>query len=342
MTRFLKIHRWWDYQLTIMLGFIYHVTAMASHTPRLLSWLTTFALFVLACIGIAGFGHLVNDYFDRETDRLSSAPNLVANQTAGSLMAKFVGVLALAWLPWLWLPTDSVILSLLVFEFVLFVLYSMPVVRLKERGLLGPVTDSLYSYTVSTSVATLVFAKLADFRIPIWFSLLIASWSFLLGLRQIVAHQIQDATRDERTGLQTFVTIHGLRQTLFLLDWFVFPGELTLFLIILCVFASYSASAYVGFMLYVLVVVLVNRRRSVWYVANPWRLPRISRLMFLNNVVLFRFYTEWFPILGMIPLIRRDPSYLTVAMLHIGLFNNGLKSMNDWFREQFRQKWLAT
>jgi 4-hydroxybenzoate polyprenyltransferase len=342
MKQFLKIHRWWDYQLTIMLGFIYHITAMASAPPQLLSWLATFALFVLACVGIAGFGHLVNDYFDRETDRLSGAPNLVADQAAWSLISKTIAVLALAWLPWLWLPTDSVILSLLVFEFVLFLMYSMPVVRLKERGLLGPVTDSLYSYTVSTSVAMLVFAKLADFRIPIWFSLLIASWSFLLGLRQIIAHQIQDASRDERTGLQTFVTIHGLRQTLFLLDWFVFPGELTSFLIILCVLASYSASTCVGFMLYVLVVVLVNRRRSVWFVANPWKLPRISRLMFLNNVVLFRFYTEWFPILGLIPLVRRDPAYLAVAMLHIGLFNNGLKSMIDWSSEQLRMKRLAT
>lgn len=132
MKRFLKIHRWWDYQLTIMLGFVYHLTATAPTMPHLLSWLMTFVLFVPACVGIAGFGHLVNDYFDRETDRLSGAPNLVADQAAGSLMAKTAAVLALAWLPWLWLPTNSVILSLLILEFVLFVLYSMPVVRLKD------------------------------------------------------------------------------------------------------------------------------------------------------------------------------------------------------------------
>ena len=209
MKRFLKIHRWWDYQLTIMLALAYQITAGASSVPRLSSWLTALVLFVLACVGIAGFGHLVNDYFDRAADRLSGAPNLVGDRATGSLVAKTFAVFALAWIPWLWLPTDAVILCLLGVEFLLFVMYSMPVVRLKERGLLGPVTDSLYSYTVSTTVATLVFAKLAQFHIPVWFSLLLAVWSFLLGLRQMLAHQILDASRDAHAGVRTFVTING-------------------------------------------------------------------------------------------------------------------------------------
>jgi hypothetical protein len=234
-----------------------------------------------------------------------------------------------------------VILSLLVLEFVLFVMYSMPVVRLKERGLLGPVTDSLYSYTVSTSVATLVFAKLAQFHIPVWFSLLIAAWSFLLGLRQMLAHQILDATRDTRAGLRTFVTIHGLQKTLLLLDRVIFPGELALFSILLCSLAPNSASIWVGFMLYVPAVLLVNRTRDIRFVANPWRLPQIDRLIFLNNTMLFRFYTEWFPLLGLIPLVQRVPSYVTVAVLHLVLFNNGLKSMIRWCRDKVREMAVA-
>jgi 4-hydroxybenzoate polyprenyltransferase len=341
MKRFLKIHRWWDYQLTIMLALAYQIIAGAPSVPRLSSWLTAFVLFVLACIGIAGFGHLVNDYFDRATDSLSGAPNLVGNRVTRSLVAKTVAVVALAWVPWLWLPTDAVILSLLVLEFVLFFMYSMPVFRLKERGLLGPVTDSLYSYAVSTSVAMLVFAKLAQFHIPVWFSLLIAAWSFLLGLRQILAHQILDESRDAHAGLRTFVTIHGWQQTLFVLDCIIFPGELGLFLIVLCSLAPNSASTWVGFMLYVPAVVLVNRTRNIGLVVNPWRLPRIDRLIFLNNTLLFRFYTEWFPLLGLISLVQRAPAYLTVAVLHLVLFNNGLKSAIRWCRDKVRETAVA-
>jgi 4-hydroxybenzoate polyprenyltransferase len=341
MKRFLKIHRWWDYQLTIMLALAYQIMAGASSVPRLSVWLTAFVLFVLACVGIAGFGHLVNDYFDRATDRLSGAPNLVGERATGPLVANTTAVLALAWIPWLWLPTDAVILSLLVLEFVLFVMYSMPVIRLKERGLLGPVTDALYSYTVSTSVATLVFAKLAQFHVAVWFSLLIAAWSFLLGLRQILAHQILDASRDALAGLRTFVTIHGWRQTLLLLDWVIFPSELGLFLLVLRSLAPESASTWVGFMIYVPAVLLVNRNRDIRLVVNPWRLPRIDRLIFLNNTLLFRFYTEWFPLLGLVALVQRVPSYLTVAVLHLFVFNNGLKSMLRWCRDKVREMAVA-
>jgi 4-hydroxybenzoate polyprenyltransferase len=341
MKRFLKIHRWWDYQLTIMLALAYQIMARAPSVPRLSSWLTAFVLFVLACVGIAGFGHLVNDYFDRAADRLSGAPNLVGDRATGSLAAKTIAVVALAWIPWLLLPADAVIFSLLILEFVLFVLYSMPVIRFKERGLLGPVTDSLYSYTISTSVATLVFAKLAQFDIPGWFSVLIAAWSFLLGLRQILAHQILDASRDAYTGLRTFVTIHGWQQTVFILDRVILPGELGLFLIVLCSLAPNSASTWVGFLIYVPAVLLVNRNRDIRFAVNPWRLPRIDRLIFLNNTLLFRFYTEWFPLLGLIPLVQRVPSYLTVAVLHLFLFNNGLKSLVRWCSDKVRETAVA-
>jgi 4-hydroxybenzoate polyprenyltransferase len=298
-------------------------------------------LFVAACVGIAGFGHLVNDYFDRRTDRLSGAPNLVGDRTTGSLVAQSIGVAALAWIPWLWLPTDAVILSLLVLEFVLFLLYSLPVIRLKERGLLGPVTDSLYSYTVSTSVAALVFAKLAQLHLPVGFSLSMAGWSFLLGLRQILAHQILDASRDARAGLRTFVTMHGWQQTLLLCDWVIFPCELALFLIVLCFLAPGSAGAALGFLLYVPAVFLVTRHRDIRSVANPWRLSRIDRLIFLNNTLLFRFYTGWLPLLALIPLVQRVPSYATVAVLHLVLFDNGLKSMTRWCIDKAREMAFA-
>jgi hypothetical protein len=220
-------------------------------------------------------------------------------------------------------------------------MYSMPVIRLKERGLLGPVTDSLYSYTVSTSVATLVFAKLAQLHIPVWFYLLIAAWSFLLGLRQILAHQILDASRDARAGLRTFVTIHGWRLTLVLLDRFIFPAESGLFLSVLCSLAPISASTWVGFMIYVPAVLLVNRTRDIRFAVNPWRLPRIDRSIFFNNTLLFRFYTEWFPLLSLIPLVQRVPSCWAVAVLHLVLFNNGLKSMIGWCRERVRESAVA-
>lgn len=320
----LRAHRWWDTQLPVMLAPVYLVLAGAEPAPAVTTTLGALGLFLVASVGIAGFGHLVNDLFDVDQDVASGAANLVAGRHPLRLAAIFAIVLLLAWGPWRWLPTSPAIWALLGLESALFILYSLPGVRLKERGILGPIADALYSWTISTTVALLVFSRLGGVAVPRWYSALLAAWAFVLGLRHILTHQIEDAGRDQAAGMTTFVTRHGWLQTFRILERGLLPAEAVLFLAILIVIGIDAPIVPIGFLLWTGLVTARERDRAIEWPAGPRRDPAIHRLLFLGITLLQRFYTLWFPLLALLVLVARHPAYLLLAILHLVLFENGL------------------
>jgi hypothetical protein len=321
---FLRAHRWWDTQLPVMLAPVYYIFAASEPAPPLMTALGALALFLIASVGIAGFGHLVNDLFDVEQDVASGASNLVAGRSPLRLAGTFILVLLMAWVPWRWLPTPPAVWTLLGLEFALFVLYSVPGVRLKERGLLGPIADALYSWTISTAVALLVFARLGAAAVPAWASALLAAWAFVLGLRHILTHQIEDAGRDQAAAMTTFVTRHGWMPTFRILERVLLPAEGLLFLAITLVIGIDAPLVPIGFLLWTALVVVRERDRAVAWPAAAESTPAIHRLFFLNITLLQRFYTLWFPLLTLVLLVTRHPAYLLLAILHVLVFENGL------------------
>lgn len=324
LKRLLRAHRWWDTQLPVMMAPVYLVLAGADPAPPVMTTLGSLALFLLASVGIAGFGHLFNDLFDVEQDAESGASNLAAGRSVTRLAATFALVLLIAWLPWFWLPTSRSVWALLGVEFALFVLYSIPGVRLKERGILGPVADALYSWTISTAVAMLVFARLGGVVVPGWLSALLAGWAFVLGLRHILTHQIEDAGRDQAAGMTTFVTGLGWMPTFRILERVLLPAELLLFLALLLVTGRGAPIVPIGFSIWAGLVVARERDRTVDPRWMSGREPAIHRLFFLNITLLQRFYTLWFPLLALAHLVARHPAYVLLAILHLALFENGL------------------
>ena len=324
LKKLLRAHRWWDTQLPVMMAPVYLVLARSEPAPPVTITLGALALFLVASVGIAGFGHLFNDLFDVEQDSESGAPNLAVGRSPLRLAATFALVLALALLPWVWLPTGRTVWTLLGVELALFMLYSLPGVRLKERGILGPVADALYSWTISTAVALFVFSRLAHVDVSDWFSAILAAWAFVLGLRHILTHQIEDAGRDQAAGMTTFVTSHGWMPTFRILQGILLPSELVLFLCLLLAIGIDAPLVPLGFSIWAGLVVARERDRA----ADPrWmtgRDPAVHRLFFLNITLLQRFYTLWFPVLALSHLVLRHPEYVAVALLHLALFENGL------------------
>lgn len=323
--RLLRAHRWWDVQIPVMLAPVYLVLAVADPMPPVTTILATLALFLLASIGIAGFGHLVNDLFDVEQDRASGASNLAASRGPLAILGLSVLLLATALVPWRWLPTSPAIWALLGLEFALFILYSVPVVRLKERGILGPVADALYSWTVSTAVALLVFARLGDVAVPWWQSGLLAAWAFALGFRHILTHQIEDVGRDEAAGMTTFVSRFGWMRTFRLLERVVLPIELSLLVALLAVAGLAAPLVPAGFVVWTAATVAGERRRALdpRWLRGRGRGPAIHRLFFANITLLHRFYTLWLPLLALATLAWRHPSTLPLLAAHLLVFENG-------------------
>ena len=324
LKQLLRAHRWWDTQIPVMLALVYAVLAKAEPAPAVTTTLGTLALFLVASVGIAGFGHLFNDLFDIEQDLESGASNLAAGRHPLRLAATFALVLLLAWMPWRWLPTTPAVWTLLGLEFALFILYSIPGVRLKERGILGPIADALYSWMISTAVALLVFARLGAVMVPAWASALLAAWAFILGLRHILTHQIEDASRDQAAGMSTFVTRHGWLPTFGILQRVLLPAEGLLFLALLLLIGVDAPIVPSGFLLWTGLVVARERDRALQWPAIKECVPAIHRLFFFNISLLQRFYTLWFPLLTLVVLVVLHPSYLLLGILHLLLFENGL------------------
>lgn len=323
----LKTNRWWDYQLPVMLAGVYCSLTFAPNLPTVWMTISTMLIFFVASIGIGGFGHLVNDLFDVDQDLASGAESLIADRQTFKVVRKFIVVILLAWLPWFWLPTNPMILSLLTMEFLLCICYSMPPIRLKDRGAFGLIADSLYSYTISNAVALLVFAKLAYIKLPSWFAGLWIFWSFTVGLRQILGHQIEDLSRDRIAGIRTFVTIHGWNQSVEILEKLLFPVELCSFIVLLLLLSTYSQFIAPGLFLYTVFLILKQNLTGIHPVFRLLRTEFVERLFFINNRLLHRFYTHWMPFLALIPLVIKMPSYLALVILHFVLFQNGPKCL---------------
>lgn len=269
LKRYLKIHRWWDSQLQLMLVLVYYSLTLAKPIPSVGKVLLTLVLFLLASIGIAGFGHLLNDLMDLKQDERSGASNLVARRKPIQIALRFGFVLLASWLPWCWLPHSRSIWALLALEYGLFVAYSMPPIRLKERGILGPSADALYGYTVPQTVSLLVFARLGHVIVPLWFYALLGAWTFVMGLRHMLLHQLDDVANDEVTGTKTFVTLRGWRAAFTLMDRTLFPLEAGGFLLFLLALGFHLPLVPVGFLVYSIWVIVKQRNGGI----GKWQIP---------------------------------------------------------------------
>ena len=327
---FLKAHKWWDCQIALMMGVAYSALLEQAALPAMLPLLQTALLFLISSIGIAGFGYLFNDLHDRVQDERSGARNLLAGNSSSIILAKFTLVLVMGLLPWIWLRGSHEIWCVLAFQYFLFFIYSQPPIRLKSRGVFGVMADSTYAYVNSSVVAALLFSGLTQGHLPSLYLSLLIGWTFTMGLRQILFHQLVDANRDLADGISTFVVRYGAFRTFRLLSRVLIPGELllfSLFLIDLGMSAIYIPLFFAGFTAY---IYFRERKKWIWNAKNPFLLPPISLATLFTERVMDHFMMGWFPMLMLAPLCLRQPWYLVVTVIHYFIFENGPKRVINY------------
>jgi len=323
--RFFKAHKWWDSHIVLMMGVIYATLSCKESLPGLGAFLGTVGLFLFSSIGIAAFGQMFNDLHDRVQDGRTGASNMMLGKKPLKIIMMFLSVLLVAWVPWIWLPHVNAIWWILVAEYLLFILYSQPPIRLKSRGILGAFVDSSYAYVNSTVVGSLLFSSMTDGNLPgLYLSLLIA-WTFTMGFRQILLHQLVDANRDLADGIQTFVVKYGACWTFRLLFYIVIPGEFLLFFVFLIFLGIKSLYIPLFFSAFLIYIYLRERKKWIWCTKNPLRLPKITLATLFTDQVLDHFMLGWFPMLMLLPLCLRQPWYVVVVALHYFFFENGPK-----------------
>lgn len=269
---------------------------------RLLDMALLAALFCL----YASFGHLVNDYSDLEADRSAGKRRALASWSRPAALAMVVAFAAATALVAV-VRFDAGTVALTGLALLLAAIYSLPPLRLKERGISGWVAAALAQRTLPFAIA---FQALGawDWAAAAWCLL-----GALIGLRFILTHQILDRRSDLRAGVRTMATRHGAATLRGARTRWLLPLEAaTLGAVVLAMAASLPAVPIA----------------AAGYAAWRWiRRRREETLSWLVQDALEDFYSFLWPALLAAALALRDPLYLAVLALVLALQHGRLAAL---------------
>lgn len=161
-------------------------------------------LFLLLSLAGTAYGYLVNDWADVDLDRRAGKRNVFSGMGRGKAALVVMTVLALVVLLGMPFVRRPGFLSLWVAWGLMATFYSLPPVRLKERGVLGLVATVAAQQPLPAMMA---FAVLGHLRT--WGALAFIAYIALRGISSDVGHQMRDRARDEATGATTFAVRRG-------------------------------------------------------------------------------------------------------------------------------------
>jgi 4-hydroxybenzoate polyprenyltransferase len=298
-----RIAQPWLYKAPHLLGVLHAHVALGA-----LGWNAAgpaFVASVCTIAGLAGLAYVANDLADREADRRAGKPNLLSSAGPGRTAALAAGLALAAFGPWFAvLPLEAPGRVLLALQLALVAAYSLPPLRLKERGLAGVFADALYAHAVPALLATLTYRAMADGPLPTLprFAVPLVAWQFALGVRNIVLHQLADLEHDRRSGLRTWVTQHGTEAAWRGLRRVVVPLELASFAAFLAALAPAAPLLLPSFAL-----------RSLW-IARSKPVDR-SDLRATLYAYLDPFYVRWLPLLLIAAAVPREPAFVALLLV---------------------------
>lgn len=194
---------WWHSKLPPLLSVVYAAALLlgldAASTAEM--WLAA----LVSLLGIASYGHVVNDAFDIEVDRLAGKPNAMAPYTVWQRTFIAAALLALSLLPAALLPFGLTATALVAVNCLLPTLYSAPPVRIKERGVWALLFDAGGAHVVPTLWIAVACLKLAGDVSPwgVAFGVVMTAWALTVGIKGILRHQMYDLEGDEQAGVTT-------------------------------------------------------------------------------------------------------------------------------------------
>jgi len=301
---------WWTSKASLLMGFVY-LFALWFHISfeRFLP-LALFSILVIA--GFASFGYLSNDFFDKEKDRLAGKKNFLLDKPLFYQIGLAIVSISLIVMPWFFLPAAALSYWLIGIQLSLFLLYSCPPIRLKEKGAAGVLVDSLYAHAVPTILAAYTFFLASFFFLPYIAFVLLFLWQLLSGIRNILIHQLEDKSSDTSSGTKTFAGTSNTKSILQILQ-----AVILLELAFCLAFFSLLTFREHQFAVCIAAVFLLCFQSIFWYIHLTLEdLPDPPLRYFPNNV-----YEKWLPAIYLILLSFSNGYFLILLFLHITLFN---------------------
>lgn len=298
---------WWEFKLAPLTAFFW-VAALA-RGPLLDSTLQ--ALLLAAAVAVAAaFVSALNDATDLAVDAAAGKPNPMAGRTPATRAAVIAVPAAAGMLvAYLW-RGDVPLLFAYLGSYAAFLLYSVPPVRLKQRGALGAAADAAGAHLFPTLTALLLGWKATGAAPDPTLLAAGGAWSFGYGLRGILWHQLADAEADRRAAVRTLVRAWGAPAAICLGKGVALPLELAGLAVLLW---RMDAAVPVLFLALHLGLLSAAFRRSG--VAPALVVPEPGRSIFLHD-----YYAFWLPAGIIVQAALRHPLDLLLLLLQLALF----------------------
>ncbi len=286
--------------------------------PLSMSAAASMVLVVLSVCAVGNYGYALNDLYDIEEDTRTGRPNaalaLGRGRTGWIVAGSAVAALALGWL-----AAGAWGAALTLGVLMLPLAYSVPPLRIKERGWMGVAADALAAHVFPAALAVLTVTHLGPAQPSTLAIGCILAWSAAAGLRGILSHQLKTADRDVQGGLRTVV--HAL-------------GRPTVERFVLFVLLPVEAAGFIG------AVVASDTGPVLWAfgtlylaceiyrTANPRFRVRALRPEGQRYLPLVEecFYKAWGPFVIAFDAARIDLKFLVVPLLYALMFRMHLKN----------------
>ncbi len=311
-----RINNWWNYKIPPLLGIAYALLLLGDYTIAQAT--TIFAVIISTSIGAAGYGHLINDICDIKTDQKANKPNAAAQLQPWQSLLLCLLFISTGFAAPLLTHLSTIPLALLTANYLLPTLYSVPPLRLKERGIWGILSDAAGAHLVPTLfVAATVLSQTPDPpRNALLFTGVAATHAFFVGLRGILLHQLWDRANDLNSGITTFVTQRPPETVQTWINRLVFPVEILLLSGVALLLCQSTPALTAFFAVYLLLTAVNIKTAPHPFTPSP---PKGQ------NIIPHDLYEVWLPLALAITLAVQNPQFLIFVALTAILFYPSLK-----------------
>lgn len=310
--KFLRIIRsaeWWEYKLPPLLAIGYATALNADGT--LTATIPHLLFLLLALIIGATYVSIINDITDIEVDAASGKKNRMAGINP-AIRWIFPGICLLAGgLCGYHLYPDLLSIGLYLIPWISFSLYSIPPVRLKNRGIWGVFADACGSHVFTSLLMISSISFLTQQTIDwLWF-ISTGIWALCYGMRGILWHQFYDRKNDIQADMNTYavkIEPKDFRKK----EILIFILEMLAIAVML--FSIQQVLVVVFLLLYLLVA--FSRSKRLFYTPILIIAPEGKPY----HILMADFYQVFFPLSLLITAAITQPYAWIVLIIHIMLF----------------------
>jgi len=271
-------------------------------------YLTDVFLFFLLSFFSTSYGYLINDFADRKLDMEQGKPNTFANMSNRQSILSVSIVLGLANLLAIYFFDRSGFVLLWLLWLFLSTFYSIPPIRLKERGFPGLIVVVLAQRVLPVLLLLLAleYRNILDMT-------LLTIYVMLRGFSSDLNHQMEDYRADNLSDVQTFVVRTGIEKSSKIFKAILEIEKLFLFVIL---FRLIQVSQYYLISLPIILLYTVFYGYGEWLIlhnrwSNPFNPSTKNIFQFLHHA----FPTAVLPLLICGILIFLNINYLWLLLV---------------------------